>query len=450
MRRGRACVIDRHHRRTRSFCPRLLANVAVIVAAACTDKAAPSSPSPSPDLAARLTVTIDTLGSAVAIPSVSSVRFDASGSGPSTGPLQYSIDYGDRTVSSERISEHVYEAPGTYEVTLTVSDAGGRRASASQSITVRAVAGSWFHFAYNPSSSRPELRRLTIASQSGRSVSGELSGPQGVPVPVTGTLEGDRTLRLIGMNTTITGPVPSQVIADGALFHLSGLPGTSGEPLPFVPITSAPVGPGPVARLHIQIDSLGSVAAIHKFSPIRFSAEGSEADSPRYVIELGDGAYTTAASEIHPCGNYTSRYEGRVTLVDRFGRMAAVSRFFPCINLREPAYPFYGWSNTIYNPATRREERRTILIEFQDGATVSGYYVHPEGNRSRFSGTLSGDRSIRLLLDGGGIEFTGEVVVEDSSTELSYFQKRHMTLTLKGGSADGMTLRFVFTCGTYC
>jgi PKD repeat protein len=90
--------------------------------------------------------------------------------------VQYVGDYGDHASSSDAVSEHSYEMPGTYEATLTVTDAQARRASTSRIVVARAVEGSWFHFGYNTQSHSAELRRVTLA-QNGRTVTGELSGP---------------------------------------------------------------------------------------------------------------------------------------------------------------------------------------------------------------------------------------------------------------------------------
>ena len=68
---------------------RLLATIALVVTSiGCrNDSRTPVTPTPVNEPVARLTVTIDSLGSAVAIPGVSHVRFDASGS-TAEGPVR--------------------------------------------------------------------------------------------------------------------------------------------------------------------------------------------------------------------------------------------------------------------------------------------------------------------------------------------------------------------------
>jgi PKD repeat protein len=66
------------------------------------------------------------------------VLFNASSSqAPANNPIvSYDWDFGDRSRATGRTVNHAYEVPGTYVVTLTISDALGRSASTSQSINV--------------------------------------------------------------------------------------------------------------------------------------------------------------------------------------------------------------------------------------------------------------------------------------------------------------------------
>jgi PKD repeat protein len=415
-----------------------------LACAACRKTPSPSEPTSTTPSAARLTVRVDSLGSIAALPGVSSVRFDASGSSPA-GPAAYLIEYGDGASSSNPVSEHVYETPGVYRATVTVADAAGRR-TASETVTVRALEGAWFHLGYNARTRTAEVRRLTLSSQRGRAVSGDLIGPGGQAMPITGTLEGERVLRFNVGNARVEGNVPSEVIAERATLTLGGFADAPAPELRFTPIVAVPTGPPPVARLHHRIDSHGSTAAIAGLSPVLFSGTGSEGDSLQFVIEFGDGEYTTAPSDTHVCrvssALYGDEVTSRLTVVDRFGRASIASRTFLCMGLVN--HVLYGWINRFDNPSTRRQEVRRLRIDSHEGTSISGYYTHPELFDSRFTGTLSGERDVRIVLDGGGITFAG-VVVSDR-----YHYQSYMDLRLTGGSADGMTLRFAWACGTYC
>jgi PKD repeat protein len=67
------------------------------------------------------------------------VTFDASGSAPNGGTIiEYAWDFddGNTTATSEEVITHVYDIPGTYDVTLTVTDSEGLTDSTWQEITV--------------------------------------------------------------------------------------------------------------------------------------------------------------------------------------------------------------------------------------------------------------------------------------------------------------------------
>src|SRR5206468_11922713 len=65
--------------------------------------------------------------------------------------------------------------PISYTATLTVADSHGRRATATQTIVVKSMAGAWFYGGYNRAVGRFELRRLTITDQNGSSVRGSFA-----------------------------------------------------------------------------------------------------------------------------------------------------------------------------------------------------------------------------------------------------------------------------------
>jgi len=63
------------------------------------------------------------------------VTFDASASG-GTQPYSYRWDFGDGSTGSGQSVSHSYLLPGSYTVTLTVTDANGQSVTTSQTITV--------------------------------------------------------------------------------------------------------------------------------------------------------------------------------------------------------------------------------------------------------------------------------------------------------------------------
>jgi PKD repeat protein len=67
-----------------------------------------------------------------------SLNFAASVSGGTT-PYKYSWDFGDGGTASTAIASHVYAGAGTYQVTLTITDASGSVAKANTTATITAV-----------------------------------------------------------------------------------------------------------------------------------------------------------------------------------------------------------------------------------------------------------------------------------------------------------------------
>jgi PKD repeat protein len=67
------------------------------------------------------------------------VHFNAEGSTPSPGRRisSYTWDFGDGSTGSGARVSHTYPVVGTYTVTLTVTDSGGRRGTVSSTVPVQ-------------------------------------------------------------------------------------------------------------------------------------------------------------------------------------------------------------------------------------------------------------------------------------------------------------------------
>jgi PKD repeat protein len=79
---------------------------------------------------------------AVGIHAATVFTFSAQGTGFEAASLGYRWEFGDGATSTEPSPTHVYEAPGTYTVTVTVSDAR-QSARSDTSVTILALTGTW-------------------------------------------------------------------------------------------------------------------------------------------------------------------------------------------------------------------------------------------------------------------------------------------------------------------
>ena len=106
-------------------------------------------------------VKIDGASGATAIAAVSEVTFDAS---QTLGDkIHFDVQYGDGESTTARVSSHTYRTPSRFTATLTVTDAAGRRSSATQDVVVGLVKGGSFQFGVNEAAHRFQARRLSLA-----------------------------------------------------------------------------------------------------------------------------------------------------------------------------------------------------------------------------------------------------------------------------------------------
>lgn len=105
-----------------------------------------TSPPPPPSLTASFT---ESLSNSVVGQTVS---FTGSASG-GTAPYNYAWNFGDSSTGSGSSASHVYQTAGVYTVVLTVTDAAGQVASATNTVTVTLPLSA--SFTYSPSNPAP-------------------------------------------------------------------------------------------------------------------------------------------------------------------------------------------------------------------------------------------------------------------------------------------------------
>ena len=141
-----------------------------------------------------------------------SVLFDASlSTAPANNPIvSYTWDFDDGSTASGRTVGHAFNAADTYIVTLTVSDALGRAAQVSQTLTVKPSAAPSANFVFSPSEptagSVVTFNGLTSTAAAGRRIVG-YSWDFGDPndrTPGSGPQTQHRYAAAGGYNVTLT------------------------------------------------------------------------------------------------------------------------------------------------------------------------------------------------------------------------------------------------------
>jgi PKD repeat protein len=293
------------------------------LAVGCSDSS-PTRPTPNPGgntdgPTARVTVTIDSLGSREAVTGLSNVTVDASES--SGSGLTYRVDFGDGTIANQAVARHVYGATGTFTASVTITDAAGRTSAASRQVVVASPVGTWLYSGYLTQARRVEVRTLALTTQDGPTLRGFLGATGERDRPVTGTLSGERAVQFVvdDQGETLGGVLPSVLSGESTRSELVARGGPAdGERLAFAPLRGEPTGPAPDAVLKMRFFSFGAFA-VQGFSPILFDGSTSRGEGLTYFIEFGDREFSTEQSAAHPIAT-RGTYTARLTVVDRFGR----------------------------------------------------------------------------------------------------------------------------------
>lgn len=120
---------------------------------------------------------------------------------PATDAAQYAWDFGDGTTSSEAMPEHSYTAPGTYNVSLTITNCDGDSGSFSSSLVVQ----DFSDITYDPESFFVSLDQapdsvilpLTINNNGGGDLIFSIEGA---------SLQTDKGMKVLSINNFVTSP----------------------------------------------------------------------------------------------------------------------------------------------------------------------------------------------------------------------------------------------------
>jgi PKD domain len=198
----------------------------------------------------------------------------------------------------------------------------------------------------------------------------------------------------------------------------------------------SPIGDGsaPAVALRVTVDSRSSAVAIAGVSPVAVEAS-SAGDKLQFALQLGDGETVASAVATHvyqQAGDF--QVTATVTNAANQTRVATAPVKVRSLEGR--------WFQAGFNDRTRQFEVRRIAISEQRGPDVTGTFsVYGELDRP-FVGRVTPDRRLEITLADGSATFSGTVpdaVIADGAT---------LSMTARGGTADGKTLAFTPVIGT--
>ena len=225
----------------------------------------------------------------------------------------------------------------------------------------------------------------------------------------------------------LEGVAPGSLNEEGQLWTLQMRGGSvDGERLAFRAVVGEPTGPPPDAVFRIRFDSFGAELAIQGLSPVQFDASASRGEGLSYVIEFGDGQFSTERTAIHAIDG-TGQLWARMTVVDRFGRTDSEVITYAAVSMVNSDITF--WLNL--TPATQH-----LKFTARQGLRLTGF--HNAGTPMPIVATLSGERDIHIVVEGAGIEFSGHIELG------SDLRRRRMVLTQSGGPDHGRVWTYRF------
>jgi PKD repeat protein/type 1 glutamine amidotransferase len=242
------------------------------------------------------------------VPRNTSVAFTATGADADGDPLTYSWDFADGQTSTQQNPNHIFDAPGTYAVKVTVDDGKGGTGSATLSVTV----------------TQPNRAPTVTAS---RTPTGNV--PTGTAVAFTATgadADGD-TLTYswdFGDSTPVsTQQNPTHTYASAGAFTakvtVSDGKGGTGDATVAVTVTAANTAPTVTASRVPAGD--GNVNTNFAYTAVGNDPDG---DPLTYAWDFGDGQTGTGASVSHTYAT-AGAYNAKVTVSDGKGGSASAT-----------------------------------------------------------------------------------------------------------------------------
>jgi hypothetical protein len=199
----------------------------------------------------------------------------------------------------------------------------------------------------------------------------------------------------------------------------------------------------PLAKLTMTIDRHNSTAALLAITRVQFDFSGSTGGGLKYSLSFGDGsadAQDAVADHVYTSpGTFT--VTARVT--DAIGQVDTTARALMVTSVPEINHP-YGWRNDTFNPVLGQPEFRYLSFTSQVGRNVIGTYQSSTGSQlgnRPFTGTVTDGNDVALALNDGTIQMAGYLQVT-GGRDYGPASGSTITLTMHGGSADGLLLVF--------
>jgi PKD repeat protein len=241
-----------------------------------------------------------------------SVAFDGSSSSDSDGSVvAYAWNFGDGHTASGRSPTHAFAQPGTYTVTLTVTDSDGQRASASEPVTV--VAGPSARFT-------PSAVQALEGTSIGFDATGSIGGGSGGAITGYAWSFGD--------GTTGTGAKATHAYQSGGTYTvLLTVTDGAGEKATVSRVVTVYVQPQATFSYAPGLPVEGVATA--------FSAAASNSDPgtmiSSYAWSFGDGTTATGATVAHTFA-LEGTYRATLTVTDGFGLTSSISEVVTVID----------------------------------------------------------------------------------------------------------------------
>src|SRR5687768_15285577 len=263
----------------------LLVGCLLLVSTGCSDTP-PTQPTPIAETpivgpTAAFTLSVDSAGSQEALAGVSNITVDASAS---TGAgVRFEVAFGDGETAATAVARHVYRNPGSFTVTLTVTDSAGRKTTTTRQLVVASPLGRWVHSGFINRRGEVQVRTLLLSAQDGLTVRGVLTRDANRTIPVTGTLSAERTIRLVldDGSEVLEGPIPS-VFSTLTTWSLTSRGSSVDGPLAFSRVNGEPTGAAPDAVLGMRFFSFGAPFAVKQISPVLFDGSNSRGEGLTY------------------------------------------------------------------------------------------------------------------------------------------------------------------------